>query len=69
VISGFVLRWDTEDLIKARGSHPLMWVDPTDWMDEVVPLGLLFEYRYAIIGSAPAGREELGKIYFDEFVK
>jgi hypothetical protein len=48
VISGFVLRWDTEDLIKARGSHPLMWVDPTDWM---------------------AGREELGKIYFDEFVK
>lgn len=69
VISGFVLHWDTEDLIKALGSRPLMWVDPTDWMDEVVPLGPPFEYRYAIFGSAPAYREELEKIYFDEFTK
>ncbi len=69
VIPGFVLHWDTEDLIKALGSRPLMWVDPTDWMDEVVPLGAPFEYRYAIFGSAPAYKEELEKIYFDEFIK
>ncbi|MGO8792822.1 MAG: acetylxylan esterase [Terriglobia bacterium] len=69
VIPGFVLHWDTEDLIKAVGKRPLMWVDPTDWMDEVVPLGKPFEYRYALFGSAPAYREELEKIYFDEFIK
>jgi cephalosporin-C deacetylase-like acetyl esterase len=69
VIPGFVLRWDPEDLIKALGSRQLMWVDPTDWMDEVVPLGPPFEYRYGIFGSAPAYREELEKIYFDEFIK
>jgi len=69
VIPGFVLHWDAEDLIKALGNRPLMWVDPTDWMDEVVPLGKPFEFRYALFGSAPAYREELEKIYFDEFIK
>jgi cephalosporin-C deacetylase-like acetyl esterase len=69
VIPGFVLHWDTEDLIKALGNRPLMWVDSTDWMDEVVPLGKPFEYRDALFGSAPAYREELEKIYFDEFIK
>jgi hypothetical protein len=69
VIPGFVLRWDTEDMRKALGRRQLMWTDPTDWMDEVVPLGKPFEYRYALFGSAPAYREELEKIYFDEFIK
>jgi hypothetical protein len=68
-IPGFVLHWDVEDLIKALGSRPMMWTDPTDWMDEVVPLGPPFEYRYGLFGSAPAYREELEKIYFDEFIK
>ena len=69
VIPGFVLHWDTEDLLKALGKRRLMWTDPTDWMDEVLPLGPSFEYRYALFGSAPAYKEELEKIYFDQFVK
>jgi cephalosporin-C deacetylase-like acetyl esterase len=69
VIPGFVLHWDADDLRKALGKRPVMWTDPTDWMDAVVPLGPAFEYRYALFGSAPAYREELERIYFDEFTK
>jgi hypothetical protein len=69
VIPGFALHWDVEDLLKALGNRPMMWTDPTDWMDEVVPLGPPFEYRYALFGSAPAYQEELEKTYFDEFIK
>lgn len=47
VIPGFALHWDLSDLTKAMGSRPVMWTDPTNWMDYVVPVtGPAFRYRY-----------------------
>ena len=47
VIPGFLLHWDLSDLTKAMGSRSVMWTDPTNWMDKIVPVtGSQFKYRY-----------------------
>jgi hypothetical protein len=46
VIPGFALHWDLQHLVKAIGSRPVLWTDPTNWMGTVVPLGSPFRYRY-----------------------
>jgi hypothetical protein len=28
------------------GKRKVLWTDPTNWMDEVVPLSPPFDYRY-----------------------
>ena len=46
LIPGFVRHWDFPDLLKAMGERPVLWTDPTNWMDEVVDAGPAFRYRY-----------------------
>ncbi|MGH9327927.1 MAG: acetylxylan esterase [Terriglobia bacterium] len=48
VIPGFALHWDLDDLVKAMGTRPVMWTDPTGWMGNVVALGPPFQYRYVV---------------------
>ena len=41
----FALHWDTGDLIVAISPRKVMWVDPTDWNQNIVPLkGAIYEY-------------------------
>lgn len=47
-IPGFAPHWDLDDLIKAMGSRPVLWTDPTNWMGHVVPAGPAFRYRYVL---------------------
>lgn len=46
MIPGFALHWDLQQLVKAMGTRPVMWTDPTNWMDEAVFPGSSFRYRY-----------------------
>ena len=48
VIPGFALHWDLDDLTKAMGNRPVLWTDPTNWMDEVVTVGPGFRYRHVL---------------------
>ena len=48
VIPGFVLHWDLEDLVKLMGERPVIWTDPTNWMDRVVFVGPRFRYRWVL---------------------
>jgi dienelactone hydrolase len=68
VIPGFVLHWDVEDLVKAMGSRPILWTDPTNWMRRVVPLGPPFRYRY-VLGDTTDLSDEQNNSYVDELVK
>ena len=50
MIPGFLLHWDLSDLVKAMGTRPVLWTDPSDWMGHTIPLGPLgagFRYRYS----------------------
>jgi len=64
VIPGFALHWDLEDLVKAMGSRPVLWTDPTNWMRRVVALGPSFRYRY-VLGDTT----DLADAQDDEFVR
>jgi hypothetical protein len=48
VIPGFLLRWDLDDLVKAMGTRPVLWTDPTNWMGHVMNAGPRFRYRYVL---------------------
>jgi len=60
MIPGFALHWDFSDLVKAMGTRPVLWTDPTNWMDERVYPGPAFRYRY--VG-------EPDRAYIDEFLR
>jgi hypothetical protein len=45
VIPGFALHWDLEDLAKAMAPRPVIWSDPADWVQRVVPHLDGFLYR------------------------
>ena len=60
MIPGFARHWDFADLLKAMGKRPVLWTDPTNWMNQVVEAGPEFRYRYA---GEPDGR------YVDEFLR
>jgi hypothetical protein len=47
VIPGFLLHWDLPDLVKALGARRVIWSDPSNWMNRIVPLGAPFTYRTA----------------------
>ena len=47
VIPGFILHWDLDDLRIAMGPRPILWTDPSDWMERVVDAGPRFSYRYS----------------------
>ena len=67
VIPGFALHWDVEDLVKAMGSRPILWTDPTNWMRRVVPLGPPFRYRY-VLGDATDLSDEQNNAYVQELI-
>jgi cephalosporin-C deacetylase-like acetyl esterase len=46
VIPGFLLHWDTQDLVRAIAPRPVLWTDPANWVGQTVPLGGGFRYRY-----------------------
>lgn len=48
VMPGFILRWNLDDLRKVMGERKVLWTDPTNWMQRVVPLSGLYEYRYVL---------------------
>ncbi|MCU1275789.1 MAG: hypothetical protein JWO48_3220 [Bryobacterales bacterium] len=45
VIPGFALRWDLSDLMAAIAPRSIVWSDPTDWMQTVVPRLQGYLYR------------------------
>jgi hypothetical protein len=59
MIPRFALHWDFPDIVDAIGDHRVMWTDPTNWMDLVVPLGAPFRYRYVGEADAPSIEEFL----------
>lgn len=68
VIPGFVLHWDLEDLTKAMGERPVMWTDPANWMNRIVPLGSPFLYRY-VLGDTTDLSDEQDNALVDELIK
>jgi dienelactone hydrolase len=44
VIPGFAVKWDLADLRELMRPRTLVWNDPTDWMDNVVPLDGPYTY-------------------------
>jgi cephalosporin-C deacetylase-like acetyl esterase len=52
LIPGFALHWDTKDLVEAIGEQRILWTDPANWMNRVVPVGP--KYRYRIVGESDA---------------
>jgi cephalosporin-C deacetylase-like acetyl esterase len=59
MIPGFALHWDFQDLVEAIGEGRVLWSDPTNWMNRVVPLGVPYRYRYVGEGDAPLIEEFL----------
>jgi dienelactone hydrolase len=45
VIPGFALHWDLDDLVKAMAPRTVLWSDPTDWLQTIVPRLPGFLYR------------------------
>ena len=45
VIPGFALHWDLDDLAKTMAPRTVLWSDPTDWLQRVVPHLPGFLYR------------------------
>lgn len=46
LIPSFARHWDIKDLVDALGGRPVLWTDPTNWMNQVVALGPAYRYRY-----------------------
>jgi dienelactone hydrolase len=59
MIPRFALHWDFRDLVDAIGDRRVLWTDPTNWMNRVVPLGPPFRYRHLEEGDAPSISEFL----------
>ena len=59
LIPRFALHWDFQDLVAAMGDRRVLWTDPTNWMNRVVPLGAAYRYRYVGEGDGPSIEEFL----------
>ena len=59
MIPRFALHWDFQDLVNAIGDRRILWTDPTNWMNRVVPLGVPYRYRYVGEGDGPLIEEFL----------
>ena len=47
MIQGFLLHWDLPDLVRAMGTRPVLWTDPSNWIGQTAPLGADFRYRHS----------------------
>jgi hypothetical protein len=56
IVPSFALHWDFQDLVDTIGVQRVLWTDPTNWMNRVVPLGDLYRYRYVGEGDGPSIR-------------
>ncbi|MBZ5563348.1 MAG: acetylxylan esterase [Acidobacteriia bacterium] len=68
VIPGFALHWDLEDLTKAMENRSVIWTDPSNWMNRIVPLPSPFRYRY-ILGDTTDLSDEQNNAFVDELIK
>jgi dienelactone hydrolase len=68
VIPGFALHWDLNDLVEAMGSRPVLWTDPVNWMNRIVPLSGSYQYRY-ILGDTTDLASAQDDAYIEEFLK
>jgi cephalosporin-C deacetylase-like acetyl esterase len=59
MVPRFALHWDLQDLVAAIGGGRVLWTDPTNWMNRVVPLGAPYRYRYVGEGDGPSIEEFL----------
>ncbi len=57
-LPGFALHWDLSNLAAAMKGRKLVWIDPTDWMRNLVYAGDQFQYRS---GNAPVEGWELAE--------
>jgi cephalosporin-C deacetylase-like acetyl esterase len=58
-IPRFALHWDFQDLVAAIGDRRVLWTDPANWMNRVVPLGAPYRYRSVGEDDAPLIQEFL----------
>ena len=68
MIPGFVLHWDIDDLTKAMGSRPVLWTDPTNWMNRLVSLKAPFQYRY-VFGDTTDLQDAEDNRYIGQFME
>jgi hypothetical protein len=59
MIPRFALHWDFQDLLAAIGDQRVLWTDPTNWMNRIVPLGTAYRYRYVGEGDTASIEEFL----------
>jgi cephalosporin-C deacetylase-like acetyl esterase len=60
MIPSFARHWDFSDLVSAIGESRVLWTDPANWMNQVVPAGPNYRYRLVGDGDAP---------FFEEFFR
>ena len=68
VIPGFALHWDIDDFVKAMGKRPVMWTDPTNWMNRLVILPAPFQYRY-VLGDTTDFNDQQDNKYISQFIE
>jgi hypothetical protein len=59
MIPRFALHWDFQDLVEAIGDRRVLWTDPANWVNRVVPLGAPYRYRYVGEGDVSSMEEFL----------
>jgi hypothetical protein len=68
VIPGFALHWDLDDLTRSMKDRPVLWTDPTNWMERPVFLGAPFRYRY-VLGDTTDLRDEQDETFINELIR
>jgi len=68
MIPGFALHWDMNDLTKAMGNRPVLWTDPTNWMNRLVSLPAPFQYRY-VFGDTTDFKDQEDNKYIGQFIE
>jgi hypothetical protein len=68
VIPGFALHWDLDDLTRLMKNRPVLWTDPTNWMERPVFLGSPFRYRY-VLGDTTDLHDEQDETFINELIR
>ena len=68
VIPGFALHWDLDDMVAAMKDRPVLWTDPTNWMERPVVLGSPFRYRY-VLGDTTDLHDEQDDMFITDLIQ
>ena len=68
VIPGFALHWDLDDVVTAMKDRPVLWTDPTNWMERPVVLGSPFRYRY-VLGDTTDLHDEQDDMFITDLIQ